>query len=54
MMNSWRATSSYKAIRWMYAQKSKDGKPRPVMDQEPHYESTQYVLLSFHAINCHS
>lgn len=45
-MNSWRATSSYKAIRWMYEQRDKNSKPRPVMDQEPHYESTQYVQVS--------
>ncbi|ORY89802.1 hypothetical protein BCR35DRAFT_350229 [Leucosporidium creatinivorum] len=40
LMDSWKATSSYIPVRLMYNQRRKDGRPRPVMDSEQHYEST--------------
>lgn len=41
-VDMWHAKSSYEAIRKMYATLRPDGRPRPVMDLEAHYENTHY------------
>lgn len=51
-ITAWRAKSSYIPVRLMYEQKTKDGKPRPVMDLEGHYESTPYVRAHWHRLLC--
>jgi hypothetical protein len=41
-MKMWQAKSSYVPVRRMYAATRPDGRPRPVMDLEPHYEATHH------------
>ncbi|KAK8843944.1 hypothetical protein IAR55_006736 [Kwoniella newhampshirensis] len=41
----WFARSSYIPIRKMYATKDKSGRPRPIMDMEPHYENTRMGFI---------
>jgi hypothetical protein len=41
-MPMWFARSSYVPIRKMYETMRKDGKPRPVIDLEAHYENTHH------------
>lgn len=36
----WYSKSSYIPMRQMYAARRRDGRPRPVLDLEAHYEST--------------
>jgi hypothetical protein len=38
----WRSRSPYLPIRQMYNTPRPDGRPRPVIDLEPHYEATHY------------
>lgn len=38
----WYSKSSYLPIRQMYAARTKDGKPRPVLELEAHYEATHH------------
>ncbi|KAK1925242.1 hypothetical protein DB88DRAFT_257238 [Papiliotrema laurentii] len=46
----WRAMSSYVPIRKMYATPRPDGRPRPVLDLEPHYENTHHWFREGHPI----
>jgi len=43
-LSMWYARSCYVPIRKMYATPRPDGKPRPVMDLEPHYENTHHFF----------
>jgi hypothetical protein len=38
----WHAKSPYLAIRQMYSNRRRDGRPRPVIDLEAHYENTHH------------
>ncbi|KAL7418636.1 hypothetical protein Q5752_007094 [Cryptotrichosporon argae] len=38
-VNMWKCRNSYEPVRKMYATPRPDGKPRPVLDLEPHYEN---------------
>lgn len=40
-IDSWDPRSSVVPVRRMYDARTKEGKPRPVMDSEGHYESTK-------------
>jgi hypothetical protein len=40
----WHARSPYIPVRRMYATLRSDGRPRPVIDLEPHYENTHYYF----------
>ena len=41
-MAIWKGSGSYEPIRKMYAAMRPNGKPRPVIDLEPHYEATHH------------
>jgi len=41
---NWFSTSSYLPVRKMYANATPAGTPRPVIDLEPHYESTHHAF----------
>lgn len=43
-MPMWLARSSYVPIRKMYNTVSPEGRPRPVLDLEPHYENTHHFF----------
>lgn len=43
-LDMWFARSSYVPIRRMYSTPRPDGRPRPVMDLEPHYENTHHFF----------
>jgi hypothetical protein len=40
----WQGTKPYVPVRMMYEAMRPDGSPRPVIDLEPHYESTHYMF----------
>jgi hypothetical protein len=40
----WQGTKPYVPVRMMYKTMRPDGSPRPVIDLEPHYESTHYMF----------
>lgn len=40
----WQGTKPYVPVRMMYATMRPNGSPRPVIDLEPHYESTHYMF----------
>jgi hypothetical protein len=41
-MPMWYARSGYIPVRKMYETRKKDGRPRPVIDLEAHYENTHH------------
>lgn len=41
-IDMWFARNSYIPVRQMYSHSLPNGKPRPVIDLEPHYEATHY------------
>jgi hypothetical protein len=43
-INMWQGTKPYVPVRMMYDTLRPDGTPRPVIDLEPHYESTHYMF----------
>jgi hypothetical protein len=43
-INMWQGTKPYVPLRIMYNTMRPDGRPRPVIDLEPHYESTHYMF----------
>jgi hypothetical protein len=43
-INMWQGTKPYLPVRMMYETMRPDGSPRPVIDLEPHYESTHYMF----------
>jgi hypothetical protein len=43
-INMWQGTKPYVPVRMMYETMRPDGSPRPVIDLEPHYESTHHMF----------
>lgn len=55
-MPMWYARSSYVPVRKMYHSVGPDGRPRPVMDLEAHYENTHhwFTVISLHWLGLRS